>query len=221
MGRPATLEELAETYAPMARHWGFKAYDDRRAAQRSLDDLVQDAWIGILEAWHIWEPCRGTTFRTYANDRARWAVLNGQRLVDVGVARAYVNKIRAKGNNKEKAEILYGNVLAMGSLDQRHCSWQGDGGKSDRIESLKDQLADPAAEEAYCECGAWGSFKTLLDMVVNPRIRQILIDHFGRDLSLAEIARKQGVSRERIRQLVVEGKQDIRLGLKRQLEEKR
>ena len=211
MGRPATLEELAEVYAPMARHWAFKTFDDRRSAQRSLDDLVQDAWIGILEAWWVWEPCRGTTFRTYANDRARWAVLNGQRLVDAALARIYVNKIRANEKNKEKAEALYCNVLAIGSLNQL-----GDYG-----ETKMDQLSDPAAEEAYCECGAWGSFTTLLDMVANPRVRQILMDHFGRDLSFAEIARKQGVSRERIRQLVVEGKRDIRQGLKRRLEEKR
>lgn len=213
MGRPATLEELAMSYAPMARHWAFKTFDDRRAAQRSLDDLVQDAWIGILEAWHIWEPGRGATFRTYANDRAKWAVLNGQRLVDAGLARVYVNRIRAK--DKEQAEALYSNVLAMGSLDTAQNL------EDRRNEIPKHQLPDPAAEAAHYERVSWGSFMTLLDMVSSPRVRQIFMDHFGRGLTLAEIARRQGVSRERIRQLVVEGKQDIRQGLKREIEGKR
>lgn len=178
----------------MARHWAFELYQEARDAQRSLADLEQDAWIGILEAWHTWEPGRGTVFKTYANYRAKWAVMNGQRQVDAGLWRAYIR-------DKE----LYGRILSMGSLDEP--------GNGDR-----DCPRDLNAESAHWEQVSWTAFLKLLSLVKSDRIRLALYRYYGQGVKLGDIGRELGgVSRERIRQLLVEGREEIKRGL----EEKR
>jgi RNA polymerase sigma factor (sigma-70 family) len=176
----------------MARYWAFELYQEARDAQRSLADLEQDAWIGILEAWHTWDPAKGTVFKTYANYRARWAVLNGQRQVDAGLWRAYI-----------RDKKLYERILAIGSLDD-----PGNNGD-------KGPRQDLNAESAHCDYMAWGSFLKLLSMVKNDRIRLALYRHYGQDVKLEDIGKELGgVSRERIRQLLVEGREEIKRGLK-------
>lgn len=208
--RPVTLEELAVLYRPMAEHWAFRihaAQGGNREPQRSLDDLVQDAWVGILEAWWTWEPERGAIFRTYANSRARWAVLNGNRNVDMGLYRAYVH-------DRE----LYGRIVAMWSLDRPASTnkFQSVGkGEDDSMFSLVDILPDPEALGEYCLLDADDAFLSLLRMVRNVRIRMALALRYGRGLSLGEVgaALDPRVGGERVRQLIKEGLGEIRKGL--------
>ena len=193
--KPESLDALAELYGPIVDYWVFKFYNKDRDAQRSVSDMKQDAWTGILEAWNSWTPDRGATFRTYAGYRARWAVMNGQRQVDVGLSRVYVNLSRAKGEkNKESMKQLYSGVLAMASLDDGDTAWE-----------------PSTSFDHACESG--DSFAALLAMVPNPRTRMILDQHYRMDRPLADIGRELGVSRERVRQLLVQGREDIRRGL--------
>lgn len=187
--RPCTITDLAELYAPMARYWAYRMYQDDRAMHRSLVDLEQDAWVGILEAWHSWDPGKGSTFKTYANNRARWSILNGQRQIDLGLARAYMYDRR-----------LYSNILAMASLD-------------DQDAAVLDTLPDPGSESGFVEGVAWESFVAMLNLVSDPRTRLVLMRRFGQDIQLEEIGNELGVSSERARQLVAKGCREIRAKL--------
>lgn len=196
--RPPTMEALADSYQAMAEHWAFKihaAQGGNREAQRSLDDLVQDAWVGILEAWWTWEPEKGTSFRTWANNRARWAVLNGNRNVDMGLYRAYVY-------DRE----LYARIVSMGSLDRELDDGNG---------QPKDQLEDPCALGEYCLLDDRDTFLTLLGIVSDERIRMALGLYYGRGMSLGDVgaALDPRVGGERVRQLIKAGQEEIRRGL--------
>jgi len=209
-GRPRTLERLVELFAPMARHWAFELHNGLRDHQRSLDDMEQDAWVGILEAWHTWSPAlsKGGTFRNFANNRARWAVMNGQRHVDAGLARAYVNMVRARPGDEGPA-ALYHNVVAMESLD----ALRGQCGKSGL-----ELTCDLSSEEALRQREGWRGFLRLLAAVGNPRTRMVLMGYFGLGLTLAQIGRELGVGHERVRQILVEGKRQIKEWLSRNVD---
>lgn len=210
--RPETMEALYDGFHPLAVHWAFELHEGFRDVQRSLDDLIQDAWTGILEAWHGWDERRakGGAFKTYANYMAKWGVLNGNRHCDRGLYNAYIH-------DRE----LYTRVLQMTSLDEIMKYGVPRSGYKE-AEPLKHRLPDPAAPRVYDEVVADGEFRRLLSLVASPRTRLVLELYFGEGLNLDEIGLAMprfgygpAVTKERVRQIREQGKREIRRKLGR------
>ena len=203
--RPDTMEALYDGFHPLAVHWAFELHEGFRDVQRSLDDLIQDAWTGILEAWHGWDErrARGGTFKSWANNMARWGVLNGNRHCDRGLYNAYIH-------DRE----LYARVLRMTSLD----GIMDDSPACCPLDCIPDHGAERSREEALAD----GEFRRLLSLVASPRTRLVLELYFGGGLNLDEIGRAMpqfgfgpAVTKERVRQIREQGKSEIKRKLGR------
>lgn len=193
--RPASKEEVARLYGPFVGHWANHYMASSPDGLRSLDDLIQDGWLGVLTAWDEYDPARGMTFRTYATYRIRWAILNGAREADRNMARLYVQKVRGR----DKPENHF--AVNPDSLD-------------DPQYSIMQLAADDSS--AHEQTAADESFKVMLAFIRKPRIRWVLDQYYRACRTLNDIGIELGVSRERVRQLLVQGHDVIRIKLERQ-----
>jgi RNA polymerase sigma factor FliA len=76
MGAPEVVTILPSTRR-MARRMPISAN-----GAMDLEDMEQDAAVGVLDAARTYDSGRGTSFKTHAYLRARGAVLDGQRAMD-------------------------------------------------------------------------------------------------------------------------------------------
>lgn len=186
--RPGTVDELVDLYGPVVEYcarYYYREYNDFRA---SLNDLRQDAWIGVLRAWNEYDSSKATSFKTYAVHMARWWLLNGVRHSD----KALFNAWRTDRD-------LYLKILQVDSLDR-----------------IRDELGDhfdlPAMnDEPACTL----PFQYLLSMIRKPRLRYVLEQYYVCDRTLDNIGIELGVSRERVRQILNQAYELIRAGLER------
>ena len=188
LDRPATVDELVDLYGPVvehcARHY-FKEYYEHR---QSLDDLRQDAWIGVLKAWNEYSPDRGMAFRTFAVCMARWWLLNGVRFFDKALFNAW-----------RTDRSLYLTILQVDSLDR-----------------IMDELGGHSGFQALDEepsCTV--PFQHLLSMIKSARLRFVVDQYYWHGRTLDDIGIELGVSRERVRQILNEAYVQIRAGLKK------
>ena len=79
-GRPEREAFLAE-YAPLVRYVASRLAA-RLPREASLDDLVGDGLVGLLEAVDRYDPNKGVQFATFAETRIRGAMLDGLRQRD-------------------------------------------------------------------------------------------------------------------------------------------
>ena len=199
-----------------------------------LADLVQEGVLGVLRALERFDPGRGTPFAAYA----RWwvrqamqqAVAEQSRAVrlpthvlwdlhDVKRARGELVQEQGRAGERELArrldwapERLARALLAeqaASSLDQGHAS-----GDTDAVGPAGDLVVDPLSTEAFeraIERVTAPAVRALLSTLTE-RERQVLRWRFGVDdeeLSLREIARRLGMSAERVRQ--IEGRALVKL----------
>jgi len=72
---------LVEVYLPEMRkivHWMSRSYPQAIP----LEDLIQEASIGLMSAVRTYKPCKGVKFTTYMQRRIRGAVLDYLRRID-------------------------------------------------------------------------------------------------------------------------------------------
>jgi RNA polymerase sigma factor (sigma-70 family) len=186
--KPGTVEELVNLYGPVVEHCAHFYYRDYYEYRQSLDDLRQDAWIGIIKAWNEFNSDKSATFKTYAVHMAKWWILNGFRFSNKALFNAW-------RTNKE----LYLKILQVDSLDR-----------------IRDQLGDyfdfPAlVDEPICAL----PFQYLLSLVKKPKLRYILEQYFVHNRTMDDIGNEFGVSRERIRQIMNQAYEQIRKGLEK------
>ena len=97
-----------------------------------LDDMEQDAAVGVLAAARTYDNGRGTSFKTHAYLRARGAVLDGQRAMDhvprtwrraqrdaVRARTALVTELRRLPTPEELAERLGISTQELREVDER------------------------------------------------------------------------------------------------------
>jgi RNA polymerase sigma-32 factor len=211
----------------------FRRYDLR------LSDLISEGNVGLVTAVRKFDPDAGTRFVTYAAYWIRAFILNhvirSWSLVGSGSG-ALRSKVffrlrreRAKmGVTAEEAEaaraelaVQLGTTPArvaemMQRLDGRDVSLDADvygDGKTSGIELLEDDAApqDERLGAAVRERDLSGRVHHAL-AALDPRERFIVEERMMADdeLSLAEIGRRLGVSRERARQLEARAKKKLR-----------
>lgn len=137
------------------------------------DDLVQAGRIGVLRAIRTYDPSRGATFPTWASRRIRWAMLDA-------VADQSTSGVRLVSlDQDQKRDISVGD---------------GDG----ELLRLHEIIAAPD--------GSRGSRWTIADYTVLRLLveklpkqeRGVVRAHYWGDLTLTEIARARGVTRQRV-----------------------
>ncbi len=211
----------------------FRRYDLR------LADLISEGNVGLVTAVRKFDPDAGTRFVTYAAYWIRAFILNhvirSWSLVGSGSG-ALRSKVffrlrreRAKmGSSPEEAEAARAELAQqlnttpervaemMQRLDGRDVSLDADvygDGKTSGIDLLEDHTApqDDRLDAATRDARLNGRVRSALE-ALDRRERYIVEQRMMADeeLSLAEIGRRLGVSRERARQLEARAKKKLR-----------
>jgi RNA polymerase primary sigma factor len=221
-GEEAAQGELVERSLPMV----LKAA--RRYAGRDVEvaDLVQEGVLGLLRAAGRFDAGRGLPFRAYASwwlrqsmqqaiaEQSRAIRLPTHVLWDIHRLReARGELLAASGHNPTALELerrlewsaqrLEDVLRAERPSLSLEAPYAGDEGE---IDALGDLVADPLSEKAYEDVLNSASTTAIASLLatLTDRERQVLSWRFGLDgdeLSLREIARRLGVSAERVRQI--------------------
>jgi RNA polymerase primary sigma factor len=225
-GEEAAQHELVERSLPMVLRAA------RRYAGRDVEvaDLVQEGVLGLLRAAGRFDATRGVSFPTYASwwlrqsmqqaiaEQSRAVRLPTHVLWDIHRLReARGELLAASGHSATPLElerqldwtaqrlddVLRAERPAL-SLD---APYTGDEGE---IDTLGDLVADPLSDEAYENIVNSASTTAIASLLatLTDRERQVLAWRFGLDgdeLSLREIARRLGISAERVRQIEQRG----------------
>jgi len=211
-----------------------------RAYGFPLGDLIAEGNLGILHALDKFEPERGLRFVTYAAYWIRAYILNSvirsRTLVSAGSSsmRKMFFKLRRErarivsllGEDEQVLDLLAAKFETsrdkvaemLGRLDSKDLSldigYVGDG-KVSLVETLAAEGCDQ--EQSYANYQEMQQAHSLVDSAMgglDPRERFVIEHHLMKDddetLSLAELGRQLGVSRERARQLEEQAKKKLR-----------
>jgi RNA polymerase sigma factor (sigma-70 family) len=175
-------------------HWVIDRYYTRRISGRiEREDLVSEGYMGLVKAAEKFDPARGFQFSTYAVHRVRNYIgrymQNHGRLVRVPI---YLQ-------DGERGKRLRPETIRW--LDAPH--------GVDPSRTLHDFMGsdDPAQSNAL----AAEDIKRLVASIRDKRARFAVHHWYLKDRTLEEIgANIGGVSRERVRQLVLQGVAEMR-----------
>jgi len=223
---PAAREQLIERFLPLARSIALR-FSTRRD---TLEDLLQVATIGLINAVDRFDPARGVAFSTYAvptisgeikryfRDRT-WAVRPPRALqelalrVDAAVAaltedkRApMVSEIARKLDEPEELvlEALHAHHARYGvSMQAQLGSEDDDGGRLEDRLGVDDDAFEVAEERVVLE---------RLMRMVTERDRRVLRMHFELDMTQREIGEVLGVSQMQVSRIIRHALRRMRLG---------
>lgn len=85
------LEDIIEEFLPLINYWANR-YAYYGSTVISKEDLVSVGVIGLIEAYHRYDPSKNVTFRTYAEFRVKGAMVDEIRKLDI-IPRSVKNKI--------------------------------------------------------------------------------------------------------------------------------
>ena len=197
-------ELLVILYDGFARQQAGKYATRRRMfANLDIEDLTQECRRGLLRAARDWDPARGA-FTTYA----RWWLLNsmerapnsGASLIDVPV----------HAHRKESTRKYIERTRRIESLD---APISEDDAAQGRERTLKDVLANEMRIDVTVHRDI--NRIDMLLSVVKPEERRAIERYYLDELTLAQIGEEEGVTRERIRQRIVNGIHKIQKHLRR------
>ena len=116
---PDSRRQLLSRYLPLVRNVaGRMAINFPRSVE--LCDLINTGVIGLIEAFHNFDPDRGVKFETYAVPRIRGAILDELRSLD-WVPRS----TRAKAREIERALLAFENEHGRPPTDQELAAMLG------------------------------------------------------------------------------------------------
>lgn len=191
-----------------------------------LADLVQDGVLGLLRALERFDPDRGVPFVAYARwwlrqamqqaiaEQSRSLRLPTHVLWDIHQLRETRSELLSRGGREASSvelerelgwtpgrmdDVLRAERPAL-SLDAPYV------GDEDTVDRLGDLIGDPLSEQAYDDVltKATGDSVRMLLSMLTERERQVLgwrLALDGEELSLRQIARRLGMSAERVRQI--------------------
>lgn len=201
----------------VARRWGQRQH-------MSLDDIMQEGFIGLLRATDLYDPELGFRFKTYAtwwiDQRIGRAIADQERTVRLPV---HLNeKLHRIRRSKEKLRLINGraptldtlaDAIGMSSERLMKLLWrvettdciEGDSPAGDK-DTLLSNVVDASEPifEYLVHKQLHDRFEELLS-ALTPREARILRMRFGIDLdsdyTLESVGQLYGVTRERIRQI--------------------
>lgn len=235
-GDQAAAQALVESHLQFV----VKVVAQYRGYGMQLADLVEEGNLGLLEAVRRFEPARNLRFKTYAIYWIRafvvehllreWSIVGGGTGALVSRTFFRLRRERARlesqlGEHDESIdatlarrfhtseETIRAMTQRVGSRDTSLDAPSAGDGPS-MLEMLSDPLSDPEAEVAAAQRNALvrgvvndalASFDARERLIVKTRL---FVD--DDELSLADLGRRLGVSRERVRQLEERTKSKLR-----------
>ncbi len=176
--KPDSEEECIELYSGLVDYFAFRA---KTTNLRDIDDIRQDGFMGLIQAYRTWDPAKGASFKTWATYMVRfWVNHIGARNADLNEHNAW---LRDRDAYNEFKKII--------SLDQA-------------LEQLQDHspyFRDESAEAAF-DLDSGPGFDDLLAPVKDVRLRFVLVERFVKSRKYDDIGMELGVSKQRVEQLV-------------------
>jgi RNA polymerase sigma factor (sigma-70 family) len=217
-------EELVEAFLPLIAGVA-RVYRGSQAITRV--ELMQEGVVGLLRALERYDPALGTPFWAYASWWVRQAmqqlvaeltrpiVLSDRALRSLSRVRdAYEEGLRSSGREPGRDELAAATGIGREQIDDllavdaRPSSLEAAAAAGDdgAIGSLGELLVDPLAEGEYERVLEAMEVEELVSLLagLSERERSILRARFGlghEEETRREIAERQGVSAERVRQI--------------------
>ncbi len=102
------LENIIEEFLPLINYWANR-YAYYGSPVISKEDLVSVGIIGLIEAYHRYDPSKNVTFRTYAEFRVKGAMIDEIRRLDI-IPRSVKNKINELEEKIRNLNIQLGRM---------------------------------------------------------------------------------------------------------------
>jgi RNA polymerase sigma factor FliA len=221
LGTPAGLEQVLIDQLPQVRSIA-RGIHHHLPPQVPLEDLIQAGILGLMDAFHKFNPGKHVQLMSYARIRIRGAIIDSLREMDWGprylrrqsrrieAARQTLNKrlgrelreedIAAELNMSLKTfQRLHGEIrgLALFSLDQLKSSGIETGKKSDKYAPTASDL-DPFS---LCFRGEIQSFILSALDDFDKRKRQVLTLYYLEEFTMKEVGRELGIGESRVSQI--------------------
>lgn len=217
------LEKVIEDFLPRINHLANK-YAYLGQPVLSKEDLVSAGILGLIEAYHRFDPSKKVNFRTYAEYRIKGAILDEIRKVDI-IPRSTREKA---GELEEKIRELYLKLGRMPeeseiaeslgiSLEEYYKLLESVKGVSFiDVETLRQKMPDLDSEDLFefiyvsskqedpYEKYALKELQEKLEealSLLTEKERLVLALYYYEDLNMKEIAKVLGYSEGRISQL--------------------
>ena len=222
-----TRDEACEKYRNKVLLLARRVFERAPDAAIQIEDLVSCGAIGLLEAFDRFDPNRGIQFSTYAEYRIRGAMYDALRNNDTftrrrrqlakkleNAAEAVRRRTGQEPNPKDIAKQLEMTLEQYWlALDQvkpiSHTSINAtESDDDDNSRPLLERLMDPTNPDADMKMMVQ-EVRTHLHRCIEElpdRQRQSILMYYGKEMSLAEIAKVYGVTVSRISQILSEAR---------------
>lgn len=197
--------DLFRLYQPLARRIAVRQFRASGAPDIELNDILQLANAGLLEALDRFSPALGVPFKFYGNRRILGSILDGlARMTEVRAQASTRNAVR----QERMRSIKHEEVDGAGDVDGAMAHLGAIAGELAIGFILEDAgfLSDPNAseQETPYDSVAWRQMEhrlaTELDLLP-PKERTVLTYHYLGAVSFAHIAELLNLSAGRISQL--------------------
>lgn len=226
-----TRDEVCEKYRSKVLLLARRVFERAPDASVQIEDLTSCGAIGLLEAFDRFDPSRGIQFSTYAEYRIRGAMYDALRNNDTFTRRRRqlakklenaAEAVRRKTGQEPKPKDVAAH-LEM-SLDQywlardqvkpiSHTSINSTESESENEgRSLLERLMDPANQETDVTMMIKEVRMQLQSCIeeLPDRQRKCVLMYYGKDMSLAEIAKVYDVTVSRVSQILSEARTKLR-----------
>lgn len=234
-GDRRAVERLVDAHIRLV----YKVARRYRCRSYSLEDLVQEGVVGLMQAIRRFDPARGCRLSTYAMHWIRQAITRAveqnDRLIHVpthatadlrSLTQAREEFVRDHGRLPTESELSAATgideerIVALLGSAQDALSLETLVGHDQEV-SILEMAEDPTAldPESDAVLGVYRRHLRSLVAELKPREREILEERYGFNgkspRTLEDISRDLRVSRERVRQIEVQAMRKLRYALSR------